>query len=295
MKAARTKDPHSQRRGRSRGSSGCATDGMRPFLKWAGGKRQLLGQMEPYLPVRFGGRYLEPFVGSGALFFHLSSRLGRKQAYLSDSNERLVRTYLGVRDDLDSVLELLRSFPHDKDFFLEKRRENIDARSDAEVAAWLIYLNKTAFNGLYRVNSKNIFNVPFGDYARPKICDEPRLRACSRALGRARIEHLDFEKAARRARPGDLVYFDPPYVPLSDTAWFAHYTAGGFGPDEHSRLRDVALDLKRRGVEVLLSNSSAKLVRELYAADFELVSVTARRSVNSRADRRGAIGELLIR
>lgn len=265
----------------------------RPFLKWAGGKRQLIGALLHHVPPRIE-RYHEPFLGGAALFFALRPRLGRKYAYLSDTNERLIRTYRGLRDAPDQVIELLRSYPHDKSFFLQLRARDVDAGSDAEVAAWFIYLNKTAYNGLYRVNRHDRFNVPFGDYAHPNICDEPTLRRCATSLRRARIEHLDFARAAARARPGDLVYFDPPYVPLSKTASFTSYTSGGFTLGEHRRLRDVALALKQRGVHVLVSNSSAQSVRDLYEPGFELFPVRARRAVNSRAERRGPITELLI-
>jgi DNA adenine methylase len=214
---------------------------------------------------------------------------------LSDTNPRLIRTYRGLRDDPDGVVRLLRSYPHDKAFFLRLRSSDIDAASDAEVAAWFIYLNKTAYNGLYRVNRRNVFNVPFGDYRRPNICDEPTLRRCAASLRRARIEELDFGQAASRAQPGDLVYFDPPYVPLSKTSSFTSYTSGGFALDEHLRLRDLAVELKDRGVRVLVSNSSAAAVRELYAGAFDVVPVRARRAVNSRAAGRGPITELLMR
>jgi len=263
---------------------------MKPFLKWAGGKRSLIEQFAPHLPQSFG-RYHEPFAGSGALFFHLRP----KRASLSDNNERLIRTFRGLRDDVGGVIELLESYPHDRDFFLELRGADIDAQSDVAVAAWFIYLNKTGYNGLYRVNSRNRFNVPFGSYKRPKICDEPTLRACAKQLRGARIEHTDFETAARRARKGDLVYFDPPYVPLSGTSNFTSYTRAGFGPDEQRRLRDLAVHLKERGVTVILSNSSADLVRDLYAGAFELIDIRARRAINSRADGRGEITELLIK
>jgi DNA adenine methylase len=260
-------------------------------LKWAGGKRSLVPQFLPHLPKRYG-RYHEPFAGSAALFFLLQP----EEASLSDNNRRLIRTYRGLRDRTDEVIRLLRSYPHDRDFFLEKRRENIDDKGDAELAAWFIYLNKTGYNGLYRVNSKNIFNVPFGRYKKPKICDEPVLRACAAQLEGVTIEHRDFEKAAEEAGPGDLVYFDPPYVPLSETSSFTSYTRHGFGPAEQERLRDVARQLGRRGVHVLVSNSSAELVRELYAGrDFALVEIEARRAINSRADRRGPVTELLIK
>lgn len=264
---------------------------IRPFLKWAGGKRSLIPQLLPHLPKRFGC-YFEPFVGSAAVFFHLAPQ----RAVLSDTNERLVRTYKGLRDDPEGVIARLKDFPHEKSFFLRKRQEKIDDAGDTELAAWFIYLNKTGYNGLYRVNSKNVFNVPFGSYKRPKICDEPRLRACAARLANVAIHVRDFEAAADGAKKGDLVYFDPPYVPLSATSSFTSYTRHGFGPPEQERLRDAALRLVHRGVHVVISNSSAPLVRELYAgAAFELIEIAARRSINSRADRRGAVVELLIK
>lgn len=264
--------------------------GARPFIKWVGGKRQLLDRIVRYLPARFG-TYHEPFVGGGALFFHLEPR----HAILADSNERLIRTYRGIRDEPDRVIELLRRYPHEKSFFLEMRTIDIDAsESDAEVAAWFIYLNKTAYNGLYRVNRSNVFNVPFGDQKNPNICDADNIRACSQALKGAELEVGDFESVLKRAERGDFVYFDPPYVPLSVTSDFTSYTRDGFDMADQVRLRDVALALKKKQVHVLVSNSSAPAVRELYA-EFEQIEVNARRAINCKADGRGEVAELLIR
>ena len=262
----------------------------RPFVKWVGGKRQLLAELDRRLPPSFA-RYHEPFVGGGALFFHLLPR----RAVLSDTNERLVRAYCGVRDAVEDVIALLSSYPHDRDFFLQMRSIDIDAQSDVEVAAWFIYLNRTGFNGLYRVNRSNIYNVPFGAYENPLICDADNLRACSRALRGAELRCEPFDAVADRARRGDFVYFDPPYVPLSASSSFTAYTSGGFGMEEQARLRDVARDLKARGVHVLLSNSSAAAVHELYGEGFELSSVGATRAVSCRGAGRGKIQELIIR
>lgn len=261
-----------------------------PFLKWAGGKRQLLARLQARMPQRIG-RYFEPFVGGGALFFALNP----DDAVLSDGNVRLVRTYWAIRNSVEDVIARLRNYPHDKDFFMRLRVMDIDACPDAEVAAWLIYLNRTAFNGLYRVNSRGGFNVPFGRYKNPTICDADNLRACSRALRHARILHKDFEAAVADARTGDFVYLDPPYVPLNATSDFTSYTQEGFGDADQVRLRDVALRLKASGVHVLLSNSGAPRVRELYAHGFEIEEVAATRSINSVAKRRGAVTEFLIR
>ena len=270
-------------------------EAVRPFLKWVGGKRALLPVLRAHSPEKFG-RYHEPFVGGGAMFFHLShARMLRKGAVLSDNNERLVRAYKGVRDAVDRVIALLHDYPHDKDFYLRMRERPIDQHTDAEVAAWLVYVNRTGFNGLYRVNQQNRFNVPFGDYANPKICDVTNLRSCSRALQGVEIRCEPFDLVAERAERGDFVYFDPPYVPLSTTSSFTSYTASGFGEHHQQKLADVARSLKARGVHVLLSNSSAPLVRQLYREGFITVEVQAARSVNSRGDGRGKIVELIMR
>jgi DNA adenine methylase len=263
--------------------------GGRPFIKWAGGKRQLLPSLLRHAP-RDAPTYFEPFIGGGALFFALRPR----RAVLADVNERLIRTYRGVKNNVDEVTRQLGGFPHTPAFFYRFREEKIDGGTDADVAAWFIYLNKTGFNGLYRVNRDNRFNVPFGRYVNPTICDEPTLRACSAALAETELLVEDFAAVVAKARRGDFVYFDPPYVPLSATSSFTSYTSAGFGETEQTRLRDTARRLKKRGVRVLLSNSSAPSVRELYADGFDIAEVSATRLVNSKATARGAIVELLI-
>jgi len=267
----------------------------KPFVKWVGGKRQLLASIEKYVPknLKPGATYHEPFVGGGAVFFHTQPA----RAYLTDSNARLVRTYRGIQEDVERVIVQLHKYEkkHDKDFYLGLRARDVDAsKRDADVAAWFIYLNRTGYNGLYRVNSKNGFNVPFGDYKKPMICDADNLRACARALRGATIEQADFTAVEARAKRGDFVYFDPPYIPLTATSRFTDYTSEGFSDADQVRLRDVAYELKRRGVTVLLSNSSAPRVYDLYAKHFECVEVDARRSVNCKPNGRGRIPELLI-
>jgi len=274
------------------GSPADASDA-KPFVKWVGGKRQLIHELIRRSPKREQiGTYYEPFLGGGALFFHLQPAA----AVLTDSNRRLIRAYRGVRDDVHGVIDRLNAYQHlhDKHFFLKMRSFDVDAQTDAGVAAWLIYLNKTAYNGLYRVNSRNVFNVPFGDYKNPRICDEETLKACSKALkSAAEIEVKDFVEATRTAKRGDFVYFDPPYAPLTQTSNFTDYTSDGFGDDDQVRLRDCAAALKERGVRVLISNSSAKRVFKWYEA-FKRVPVGARRSVNCKPDARGHVRELLI-
>ncbi len=265
-----------------------------PFIKWAGGKRFLVPQiqrhLDDHLPDGFA-TYHEPFVGGGAVFFHLKP----SQAFLSDNNPRLVRAYNGVRDQAQQVINALQRKRNVKEFYLAERARDIDrARADSTVAAWLIYLNKAGFNGLYRVNKRNLFNVPYGKNPRAAICDPDNLRACSEVLQGAQVAHEDFTAVLDRAQPGDFVYFDPPYVPLTATANFTSYTQDKFGDDDQIRLRDTALQLKARGVHVLLSNSSADRVKELYADGFDRREVQVPRKINSNAAKRGPVAELLI-
>jgi DNA adenine methylase len=262
----------------------------RPFLKWAGGKRQLLPSLRRLAP-RDASTYFEPFVGGGALFFALQP----KRAVLADVNERLIRTYKGVKNHVEEVIRQLEGFPYEPEFFYGFRQVDIDAGTDADVAAWFIYLNRTGFNGLYRVNRDNRFNVPFGRYVNPTICDKDTLRACSAALARAELLVADFASVVKEAAQGDFVYFDPPYAPLSATSSFTSYTSRGFDHEEQKRLCATVRKLKERRVQVLLSNSSAPSIRELYADGFDVTEVSATRLVNSKASARGAIVELLIR
>jgi DNA adenine methylase len=268
----------------------------RPFVKWAGGKRQLLPELQRRVPPTFS-RYHEPFLGGGALFFALRAERPALTATLTDVNQRLIRTYRGIQKHVDEVIGLLSAYrsKHDEAFFYEMRNRDIDAATDVEVAAWFIYLNKTGFNGLYRVNSRNVFNVPFGRYANPGICNDTVLRACSHALQGAAIEVAAFDSVEERAREGDFVYFDPPYMPLSATSSFTSYTSGGFGPEQQTRLCEVALALKHRGVHVLLSNSAAPFIKDLYERNgFRVDPVRATRQINSKASDRGAIAEFVI-
>tara|TARA_B100000575_G_scaffold285310_1_gene280440 strand:- start:961 stop:1770 length:810 start_codon:yes stop_codon:yes gene_type:complete len=261
----------------------------KPFLKWAGGKRQLLPFLREHLPVEFG-TYHEPFIGGGALFFDTAP----EQAVIADYNLRLVRTYRAVRDNPDAVIERLKNYPNDKEFFLALRAQDIDCASDDELAAWMIYLNRTGFNGLYRVNRKGGFNVPFGRYKNPKICDADNLYGVAKRLESVEILHADFRSVEDRARPGDFVYFDPPYVPASNTASFTAYTKNGFGLDDQAELRDLARRLKDKGVAVLLSNSSVPEVHALYAEGFETIEIFANRAINCNAAKRGKVAEALI-
>lgn len=268
----------------------------RPFLKWAGGKGQLLPELLARVARVEFRRYHEPFIGGGALFFELaaSGRLGPYKPFLSDRNANLMDAYLGVRDDVEGVIAALKRHAerHSKEHYYAVRAET--PVELCERAARIIYLNRTCFNGLYRENSRGQFNVPMGRYANPTICDEENLRAVARALRKAAVECRSFESVLETARPGDLVYFDPPYVPVSKTASFTAYDKDGFGPERQCRLAEVFAILSERGVYVLLSNSMTESVRELYRG-FTVEEVSARRAVNSKADRRGAVPEALVR
>ncbi len=269
----------------------------RPFLKWAGGKGQLLEELRAQV-VRsaFTGRYHEPFVGGGALFFelHRESMLGRKKAFLSDNNESLVNAYLGIKEDVDALMGLLDAHKarHAKDYYYEVRAHVPEERIAR--AARIIYLNKTCFNGLFRENSRGGFNVPMGRYKNPVICDEANLRAVEKALRKAKIECRPFTSVLECAQPGDFVYFDPPYHPVSKTAYFTGYDKGGFPKESQEELAGVFAQLSKRGVHALLSNSMTDFVRELYK-EFTIEEVYATRNVNSRADRRGKVAEALVR
>ena len=268
----------------------------KPFVKWVGGKRRVIPELLFSLPTNFD-HYYEPFVGGGALFFHLRSLnlLQDNKITLSDVNLRLIRTYKAIRDDVNGVIIRLKHHAkhHCRDYFYAVRDAEVDTyTNDADVAAWFIYLNKTAFNGLYRVNKKNRFNAPMGKYKNPTICDEVNLRNCNDALQTVELIHQSFT-GIDSADSGDLVYFDPPYVPVSTTASFTSYTNEGFGITEQTKLRDLAMLLRNRGVSVMLSNSDHEVVRDLYA-DFDIRGIQVGRAINSKKTARGKVGEVII-
>jgi DNA adenine methylase len=291
---------------------------LRPIIKWAGGKTRLLPELLKSVPSHFFN-YHEPFLGGGALFWHLlaTDRISPLQsrvvvtgnvtfprAFLSDFNPELIRMYCAVRDSVEDVIRHLGTMKNTREKFLEVRALHPSLIDNALAAARFLYLNKTCFNGLWRVNSRGLFNVPFGSYTNPTICDHENLRACSSALQRFRV-HVsagDFGSASglasnpESASPGDLVYFDPPYPPLSKTSSFASYTKEPFGWAEHVKLHDLALTLKRAGVYVLLSNSNQPRVRELYEQSgvFTLREVSAPRSIAAKGGSRKSASELII-
>jgi DNA adenine methylase len=265
-----------------------------PFLKWAGGKRQLLAHIEALLPERID-TYFEPFLGGAAVFFRLASVRRFRRAVLADANPELVNCYTAIRDDVDGVIAKLRRYKNDPALYYEVRERDPARLSPAARAARLIFLNRCGYNGLYRVNSKGRFNVPFGRYKKPLICDEPRLQTASAALQDVKIICADFAKTLRSVGPGDFVYLDPPYVPLSTTSSFTAYARRNFGPADQERLARVLRDLAAREIPALLSNSDCQVTRQLYEAFDDISTVPARRAINSVGHARGPVGELLVR
>lgn len=277
---------------------GCKTRmNAKPFVKWVGGKRQLLSQFRELglYPSNFDGanhRYFEPFVGGGAVFFDLQP----KNATISDLNSELITTYLVIRDNVEPLVESLKKHIYDKDYFLKIRAMNPTEMSELDVASRLIYLNRTCFNGMYRVNSKGQFNVPFGRYKNPIICDGDNLRAASRALNGVEILNANYKVAVSKAKVGDFVYFDPPYYPVSSTSSFTSYTKDGFAEKEQIELRDTFAELSDRGCYVMLSNSDTTFIRNIYSGlkNVTITTVSAGRAINSKATARGKITELVI-
>ncbi len=266
---------------------------MKPLLKWVGGKRQLLPAIHSVLPESFD-TYVEPFLGGGAVLFSLAP----ERARVNDLNTELITVYEVVRDDVDELIALLKGYPNDSDFFYEMRARDREPGfahlSPVERAARTIYLNKTCYNGLYRVNNAGQFNAPFGRYANPKICDEPNLRAVSEYLSTHNVTFYNGDYAAVEANEGEFVYFDPPYDPVNPTSNFTGYQSGGFGRADQIRLKETCDDLNARGVKFLLSNSATDFIKELYA-DYHIDIVGATRAVNSVASKRGKVDEVLVR
>lgn len=266
---------------------------VRPFLKWAGGKRQLLPELEKYIPEY--NRYYEPFLGAGALFLALQS--GR--ATVNDSNEELVNCYKVVKEAVEELITALSQHSNTSEHYYAvrdwDRSPDYAARSSVEKAARIIYLNKTCYNGLFRVNSQGQFNVPFGRYIDPNIVDEGVLRAVSAYLNAANVTilHHDFAEAVSDAKQGDFVYFDPPYDPLSDTASFTSYDVNGFGKDEQRRLKEVVDELHQRGCKIMLSNAYTPFIVDLYQK-YRQMKVEASRAINSNGQKRGKIDEILV-
>lgn len=273
----------------------------KPFVKWVGGKRQLIQQfrdMNLYPPYAFDPKkatYFEPFVGGGAMFFNLLPQ----KAVLSDMNLELVKTYNVIKTDVDGLIKKLKEHKrkNTKEYFLKVRAQEVSKLSDVNIAARFIYLNRTGFNGLYRVNRSGGFNVPYASNKNPLICDEENLRKAHDAMKKTEIFHRDYKKVLEKAKKGDFVYFDPPYYPVSKTSAFTSYTKEAFLEKEQEELRDVFVKLHKRGCFVMLSNSDTKFINELYSGldkKIKIHKVLAGRAINSKGTGRGKIKEVVV-
>lgn len=269
-----------------------------PFLKWAGGKRQLLKVIKDFVPARYT-QYYEPFVGAGAVLFFLQPKKG----VINDTNTELINCYQVIKNNPEELLTLCQYHQeqNSQEYYYQlrgqDRQDNFESCSPVERAARIIYLNKTCFNGLFRVNSSGQFNVPYGKYSNPVVADCAVIKAVSNYLNQANVRILsgDFEKAVERARKRAFIYFDPPYHPMSDTSSFTGYSINGFGVKEQERLREVCDKLSDRGCQVLISNSATSFIKDLYNdSRYEIVEVKATRAINSVSSKRGKVNELLI-
>ena len=261
----------------------------RPIVKWAGGKTRLLDDLISRLPTQYE-RYFEPFFGGGALFYALQP----DRAFLSDVNYELVLLYRCVRDALPALVAELQHHPYEKEHYYWMRSRDPETLTDVERAARTLYLNRTCFNGLYRVNRRGQFNVPMGRYSNPVICDEAKLQKASNALANAEFTHAGFDDTMTAPKSGDFVYFDPPYQPLSKTANFTSYTSGSFNEEDQARLADTVTDLANRGVHCMLSNSDTPLIQSLYK-DFRIDIVMAPRLISRKASNRRPVREVIVR
>lgn len=266
-----------------------------PVVKWVGGKRQLLDEITPLLPKRIPS-YCEPFLGGGAVLFSIQPT----KAIVNDLNEDLMTVYEVVRDDVEALIESLRKHENTAEYFyairdIDRDKEAYRSMSKVEKASRLIYLNKTCFNGLFRVNSSGEFNSPFGHYKNPNIVNEPVLRAVGKYFNASNITFYseDFAETLNRVGKGGFVYLDPPYDPVSDTASFTGYNKGGFDRNEQIRLKQCCDELNERGIKFMLSNSATEFIKDLYK-NYRITVVKAKRAINSDASKRGAIEEVII-
>jgi len=264
------------------------------FVKWAGGKKQLLAQFEPLFPNKID-RYHEPFVGGGSVALYLLKNHKPSRVFLSDTNEELVNCYNVIKTDVKTLIEALEIWKesHNKEQYYKLRSRNPKKLDPVSRAARFIYLNKTCFNGLYRVNSKGEFNVPMGDYKNPSIVQEKELREVSKLLKNVRIKKSSFENVLTWAKKGDFVYFDPPYYPLTNRKSFTTYTKENFLEKEQQELARIFRLLDKRGCQLMLSNSDTEFIKNLYK-DYTISVVKARRMINCDSTKRGKINEIVV-
>ncbi len=271
---------------------------VKPFLKWAGGKRQLVPEiMGHHLPQNYNSQtYYEPFIGGGALLFSLQP----KKAVINDTNAELINCYKVVKDSVDELIDNLQIHQNNEDYYYTirdwDREEGFQDKTSVERASRIIFLNKTCFNGLFRVNSQGQFNVPFGRYKNPNILDKAVLKAVSNYLNDNKITilNMDFQDALKDARKGEFIYIDPPYDPVSVTASFTGYDVNGFNKNEQVRLKNTFEELDARGCRVLLSNAYTQFIRDLYK-DYPQTKISAIRAINSNAEKRGKVDEILVK
>jgi DNA adenine methylase len=266
-----------------------------PVVKWVGGKRQILDEITKYIPDKFS-TYYEPFLGGGAVLFELQP----KKAVVNDINQELMNIYEVIKENVDELIKDLKKHKNEKKYFYRIRCQDRDHEqysrlTPVERASRIIYLNKTCYNGLFRVNKSGEFNAPFGNYKNPNIVNEDTLRAVSAYFNKANIRFTcqDFEAALKNARKGAFVYLDPPYDPVSETASFTGYDKGGFNRDEQIRLKQVCDKLDKKGIKFLLSNSATDFIMDLYK-DYKIEVIKAKRAINSKADKRGDVDEVLV-
>ncbi|MDC9725058.1 MAG: DNA adenine methylase [Gammaproteobacteria bacterium] len=267
-----------------------------PFVKWVGGKRQLMKEIEKYIPSHFS-RYYEPFVGGGAVLFHLQP----KNAVINDRNAELINLYRVIKSHPDELIEDLKGHKNDEEYFydtrlLDREKNTYSELTDIQRASRIIYLNKTCYNGLFRVNNAGEFNAPFGRYKNPAIVNANTIKAVSHYLSKNNVQILntDYKKSLANIRKDAFVYFDPPYDPVSDSANFTGYTKNGFSKRDQVKLKELCDKLHAKGVKFLLSNSSTEFILDLYK-DYNIIPVNAKRAINSKASGRGEVTEVLVR
>ena len=266
-----------------------------PVVKWVGGKRQILDQITKYVPETFS-TYYEPFLGGGAVLFGLQP----KKAVVNDINNELMNIYEVIRDNVEELIEDLKKHRNEEDYFykvreLDRDKQRYNKMTPVEKASRIIFLNKTCYNGLFRVNKAGEYNAPFGNYKNPNIVNETTLMAVSSYFNKVKIRFTcqDFAEVLKRSRKGAFVYLDPPYDPVSETASFTGYDKGGFDRDEQIRLKKTCDKLNKKGVKFLLSNSATDFIKDLYK-DYKIEVIQAKRAINSRADKRGEVDEVLV-
>lgn len=274
----------------------------KPFIKWVGGKGKLIPELVKLFPKKFNN-YFEPFVGGGALFYEVKQKNEIAFSSINDINKKLIITYKQIQQNPDKLISKLKKIEskykkllpeEQKEYFYSIRKKyNEKNLNDLTISSYLIFLNKTCFNGMYRENSKGGYNIPFGDQRNPTICNEENIINVSICLKDTEINNLPFEEATKKCKKGDFIYFDPPYYPTNITSSFTSYHKDSFGPTEQEKLRDIFIELDKKGCFVMLSNSDTEFIKNLYK-DFNINYIYAARSINSKASKRGKIKEVVI-